>query len=125
MEEALDGGSKLEIYHSDQGCQFTSGDFVARLQAEEIKISWSGRKRCYDNILVERLWRTVKYEEVYLRAYCDGWEAEFSLARFLWRYCHARPHSSLGCRTPHEVYTEAEPSSSRPGLTMSGAQSVQ
>jgi putative transposase len=98
---------------------------VGKLQAEKIKISWSGRKRCYDNILVERLWRTVKYEEVYLRAYSDGWEAEISLARFLWRYCHVRPHSSLGGRTPHEVYTETEPCSSRPRLTMSGAGTVQ
>jgi putative transposase len=65
-------GRKPEIFHSDQGCQFTCADFVARLQMEEIKISWSGRKRCYDNILVERLWRTVKYEEVYLSAYSDG-----------------------------------------------------
>jgi putative transposase len=88
LEMALGGGRRPEIFHSDQGCQFTSGDFVARLQAEEIRISWSGRKRCYDNILVERLWRTVKYEEVYLRAYSDGWETEISLARFLWRYCH-------------------------------------
>jgi len=64
----------------DQGCQFTSGYFVARLQADGIKVSWSGRKRCYDNILVERLWRTVKYEEVYLHAYSDGWDAEISLA---------------------------------------------
>jgi putative transposase len=125
LEMALGGGHKPEIFHSDQGCQFTSGDFVARLQAEEIRISWSGRKRCYDNILVERLWRTVKYEEVYLRAYSDGWEAEISLARFLWRYCHVRPHSSLRGRTPHEVYTETEPCSSRPGLTMSGAGTVQ
>ena len=125
LEMALDGGRRPEIFHSDQGCQFTSGDFVARLQAEAIKISWSGRKRCYDNILVERLWRTVKYEEVYLRAYSDGWEAEISLARFLWRYCHVRPHSSLGGRTPHEVYTETEPCSSRPELTMSGAGTVQ
>ncbi|MFM7753044.1 MAG: IS3 family transposase, partial [Cyanobium sp.] len=78
LEMALEGGRKPGIFHSDQGCQFTSGDFVARLQAEEIKISWSGRKRCYDNILVERLWRTVKYEEVYLHAYSDGWEAEIS-----------------------------------------------
>ena len=122
---ALEGGRKPGIFHSDQGCQFTSSDFVAKLQDEKIKISWSGRKRCYDNILVERLWRTVKYEEVYLRAYTDGWEAEISLARFLWRYCHVRPHSSLGGRTPHEVYTETEPCSSRPGLTMSGAISVQ
>ena len=53
--------------------------------------------------------------EVYLHAYSDGWEAEISLARFLWRYCHVRPHSSLGGKTPHEVYTETEPCSSRPG----------
>ena len=59
---ALEGGRKSEIFHSDQGCQFTSSDFVARLQSEKIKISWSGRKRCYDNILVERLWRIVKCE---------------------------------------------------------------
>ena len=58
---ALAAGRKPKIVHSDQGCQFTSSDFVARLQAEKIKISWSGRRRCYDNILVERLWRTVKY----------------------------------------------------------------
>ena len=125
LEMALEGGRKPEIFHSDQGCQFTSSEFVARLQAEAVRISWSGRKRCYDNILVERLWRTVKYEEVYLRAYSDGWEAEISLARFLWRYCHVRPHSSLGGRTPHEVYTETEPCSSRLGLTMSGAGTVQ
>jgi putative transposase len=122
---ALEGERKPEIFHSDQGCQFTPIEFVARLQAEKIKIRWSGRKRCYDNILVERLWRTVKYEEVYLHAYSDGWEAEISLARFLWRYCHVGPHSSLGGRTPHEVYTETEPCSSRPELTMPGAGTVQ
>ena len=125
LEMALGGGRKPEIFHSDQGCQFTSSDFVARLQAEEIRISWSGRKRCYDNILVERLWRTVKYEEVYLHAYSDGWDAEISLARFLWRYCHVRPHSALGGRTPHEVYTEPESCSTRPGLTMSVTGTVQ
>jgi transposase InsO family protein len=125
LEMALEGDRKPEIFHSDQGCQFTSSVFLARLQAEAIKISWSGRKRCYDNILVERLWRTVKYEEVYLRAYSDGWEAEINLARFLWRYCHVRPHSSLGGRTPHEVYTQIEPCSSRLELTTSGARSVQ
>jgi putative transposase len=121
---ALGDGRQPEIFHSDQGCQFTSGDFVARLQAEEIRISWSGRKRCYDNIPVERLWRTVMHEEVCLRAYSNGREAEISLARFLWRYCHARLHSSLRGRTPHEVYTEAESYSFRPGLTMSGAGTV-
>ena len=125
LEMALAGDRKPEIFHSDQGCQFTSSDFVARLQAEKIKISWSGRKRCYDNILVERLWRTLKYEEVYLHAYNDGWEAEVNLARFLWRYCHVRPHSSLGGKTPQEVYNGIEPCSSRPELTMSGTRTVQ
>lgn len=118
LEMALEGGRRPEIFHSDQGCQFTSGDFVARLQAEAIKISWSGRKRCHDNILVERLWRTVRYEEVYLHAYSDGGEAEISPPRFLWRYCHARPHSSLGSRTPHEAYIEIESCFSCPELTM-------
>ena len=125
LEMSLECGRQPEIFHSDQGCQFTSGEFLARLQAKGIKISWSGRKRCYDNILVERLWRTVKYEEVYLHAYSDGWDAEISLARFLWRYCHVRPHSSLGGRTPYEVYTEIEPRSSRLELTMLGPRSVQ
>ena len=125
LEMALASGSRPEIFHSDQGCQFTSADFLGRLQAEDIKISWSGRRRCYDNILVERLWRTLKYEEVYLRAYSDGWDAEISLARFLWRYGHVRPHSSLGGKTPHEVYSCIENRSSRPGLTMSGAKTVQ
>ncbi|WP_233130005.1 integrase core domain-containing protein [Synechococcus sp. 1G10] len=122
---ALGNDRKPEIFHSDQGCQFTSTAFVGRLKEEEIEISWSGRRRCYDNILVERLWRTVKYEEVYLRAYSDGWEAEVSLAHFLWRYCHVSPHSALGGKTPQEIYTETEPCSSRPGLTMSEVVSVQ
>ena len=73
---------------------------------------------------MERLWLTVKYEEVYLRAYSDGWEAKISLAPFLWWHCHARPHSSLRGRTPHEVYNETECFSSRLELTMSGAGTV-
>jgi putative transposase len=122
---ALGEGRKPEMFHSDQGCQFTSSDFVAKLQAEKIKISWSGRKRCFDNILVERLWRTLKYEEVYLWAYSDGWEAETKLARFIWRYDHVRPHSALNGKTPHQVYSAIKPCSSRLGLTMSGPHSVQ
>jgi putative transposase len=90
LEMVLGSCRKTEVFHSDQGCQYTSSAFVSRLQSEKIKISWSGRKRCYENILVERLWRTVKHEEVYLRAYSDRWEAEISLARFLWRCLHAR-----------------------------------
>jgi putative transposase len=98
---------------------------VARLQTEEIKISWSGRKRCYDNILVERLWRTLKYEEVYLRAYSDGWEAGISLARFLWMCCHETPYSALGRKTPYAVYTETEHCPSRLELTTTGNKVVQ
>jgi len=118
LDMALGGGRKPRIFHSDQGVQFTSGDFVKRLREERIKISWSGRKRCFDNILVERLWRTVKYEEVYIRAYEDGWDAEVSLARFLWRYCHVRPHRSLGGRTPHMVYSAIATDQSRSELTI-------
>ena len=95
LEIALEGGRRPEIFHSDQGWQFTSSIFVAKLQTEAIQISWSGRKRCYDNILVERLWRTIKYEEVYLRAYSDGWEAEISLARFLWCMAMKDPTARL------------------------------
>ena len=95
------------------------------MQGEEIKISWSGRKRCYDDILVERLWRILKYEEVYLRAYRDSWEAEISLSRFPWRYCHVRPNSSLGGKTPYAVYIESEPSPSHLESTISGAKALQ
>jgi putative transposase len=125
LKIALERGRKPEVFHSDQGCPFTSSAFVARLKTEAIQSSWSGRKSCYNNIQVERLWRTVKYEEVYLRGYSDGWESEISLARILWNYCHGRPHSSLGDRTADEVYTETEPCSFRPGLTMSGAGTIQ
>jgi putative transposase len=125
LDMALGGGRKPRIFHSDQGVQFTSGDFVKRLREERIKISWSGRKRCFDNILVERLWRTVKYEEVYIRAYEDGWDAEVSLARFLWRYCHVRPHRSLGGRTPHMVYSAIATDPSRSELTITEPELVQ
>jgi putative transposase len=125
MERPLAGERKPEICHSDHGCQLFSGDFMARLQTEKVQISWSGRKRCYDKVLVELLCRKVKYEEVYLRACSDGWDAETSLARFLWRYCNVRPYSSLGGRTTHGVHSQIEPCSSRPGLTMSEAETVQ
>ena len=80
LEMALASGSSPEIIHCDQGCQFTSADFVGMPQAERIRISWSGRKRCYNNIMVERLWRTLKNWEVYPYAYRDGLEAVISLA---------------------------------------------
>ena len=106
LEMALASNFMPEIFYSDQGCQSTSTYFVCRLQGEDIKIIWSGRRRCYDTILVERLWRTVMYVEFYLRAFSNGWEAEISLARFLWRHAHVRPNSSLPpppCITPFFV----------------------
>ena len=66
------GSHKPESFHSDQGSQFTSSSFIERLKAEKFKISWLGRRRGYDNILVERLWYTLKHEEMYLGAYSDG-----------------------------------------------------
>jgi len=98
---------------------------MGRLQGEGIKISWSDQKRCHDNILVERMWRTFKYQKVYLHAYRDGWEAEINLAGSLWSYCYVGPHSSLGGRTQQKVYIGIEPCSSRPELTMSGARTDQ
>jgi putative transposase len=80
---AFSSGRRPQIFNSDQGCQFTSPDFLARMQVEEIKISWSGRKRCNDNIMVERLWRAHKYEDLYLGAYSDGWETAISFASIL------------------------------------------
>ena len=107
--EALDKAlsvSKPEIFNSDQGSQFTSEAFTGRLKEEGIQISMDGRGRAYDNIFVERLWRTVKYEEVYLHDYASLTEARESLERYFRFYNHARPHQSLGWRTPAETYFE-------------------
>ncbi len=103
LEEALSGG-RPEIFNSDQGSQFTAAAFTSRLEACGVAISMDGRGRALDNVFVERLWRSVKYEEVYLRDYADGWEAEDSLARYFRFYCDRRVHQSLGYRTPAEVY---------------------
>lgn len=103
LEEALSRGQP-EIFNSDQGSQFTAKSFTSRLEARGIAISMDGRGRALDNVFVERLWRTVKYEEVYLKDYADGWEAESSLRRYFRFYCHERVHQALGYRTPAEVY---------------------
>jgi len=96
--------SQPEIFNSDQGSQFTSLEWLKVLQAGGIAISMDGRGRCFDNIMVERLWRSVKYEEVYLKDYCDGWEAEDGLTNYFSFYNFERPHQSLSYRTPAEVY---------------------
>ena len=95
-----------EIFNSDQGSQFTSHAFTSRLEERGVSISMDGRGRAIDNVFVERLWRTVKYEEVYLKDYQDGWEAEDSLGAYFHFYSHERIHQALGYRTPAQVYTE-------------------
>ena len=96
--------SKPEIFNTDQGPQFTRVDFTGRLEDAGIKVSMDGRGRVYDNIFVERLWRSVKYEEVYLHDYQTVAEARTHLAAYFEFYNDERPHEALGYRTPHEVY---------------------
>jgi len=103
LEEAL-SISRPEIFNTDQGSQFTSVKFTGRLEACDVMISMDGRGRALDNVFIERLWRSVKYEEVYLREYADGWEAEERLSRYFRYYCEQRLHQSLGYRTPLAVY---------------------
>jgi putative transposase len=103
LDRAL-GMSQPEILNTDQGSQFTSAEFVGRLEAAGVKVSMDGRGRVFDNIFVERLWRTVKYEEVYLHGYESVREAQDSLARYFHFYNTERIHQSLGYQTPYEVY---------------------
>jgi len=103
LERAL-GVSQPEIFNSDQGCQFTSHEFTQRLEASGIRISRDGRGRFLDNIFIERLWRSVKYEEVYLHSYENVQEAKNSLAKYFRLYNTERLHQALGYKTPHEIY---------------------
>ena len=103
LEWALQGRTP-EIFNSDQGSQFTSQEFTQRLEQREVRISMDGRGRAMDNIFVERLWRSVKYEEVYLKDYRNVPEAMASLRNYFRFYNWERPHQSLGYRTPGEVY---------------------
>lgn len=96
--------NKPEIHNSDQGSQFTSIDYTSILKANEIKISMDGRGRCFDNIFTERLWRTVKYEEVYLKNYSSFSEAEESLNNYFNFYNNDRIHQALNYKTPAEIY---------------------
>jgi putative transposase len=106
--EALDhalGTGKPEIFNTDQGSQFTSRSFTGLLEAEGIMISMDGRGRVYDNIFVERLWRSVKYEEVYLREYETVREAVSNLRAYFGFYNQERLHQALGYKTPYQLYT--------------------
>jgi len=104
VEEALARHGKPEIFNTDQGSQFTSQDFTGLLLDNAIAISMDGRGAWRDNVFVERLWRSVKYEEVYLRAYDSVGEARASIGRYLDFYNRKRPHSSLDARTPDRAY---------------------
>jgi putative transposase len=104
LDEALSRNGKPEIFNTDQGSQFTSEAFTGRLKEEGIKISMDGRGRWRDNVFVERIWKSIKYEEVYLHAYASVHEARTSIGRYLQFYNSIRPHSSLKAQTPDQVY---------------------
>ena len=103
LEKALKY-AKPEIFNSDQGTQFTCEDFTGLLKKHQIKISMDSRGRAYDNIFVERLWRTVKYEEIYLKEYNNVREVKENLLRYFNFYNNDRPHQSLGYKKPKEIY---------------------
>jgi putative transposase len=109
VEEALAKHGKPEIFNTDQGSQFTSADFTGLLLDNKIKISMDGKGAWRDNVFVERLWRSVKYEEVYLKAYDSVGEARTSIGRYLDFYNRKRPHSSLDARTPDRAYFDHLP----------------
>ena len=109
LNEALARYGKPEIFNTDQGSQFTSLDFTAVLKGAEVTISMDGRGRCMDNIFIERLWRSLKYEAVYLHELSDGFAAERVIDDWLAFYNNERPHSALGGRTPAEAYRGEEP----------------
>jgi len=109
VEEALGRYGRPEIFNTDQGCQFTSAVFTGLLQAHDIRISMDGRGRWLDNVFIERLWKTVKYEEVYLRAYESVSDAKTALARYFDFYNARRPHTSLDRLTPDQIYFQALP----------------
>jgi putative transposase len=107
--EALDVALRRghpDIFNTDQGVQFTCSDFVGRLEQAKIQISMDGKGRCFDNIFVERLWRSVKYEEVYLHDYATVSEARAGLAWYFPFYNDERQHESLAYRTPGQVYSQ-------------------
>ena len=104
LEEAIARYGRPEIFNTDQGSQFTASDFMGRLKDNGIQISMDGKGCWRDNVFVERLWKSVKYEEVYLHAYESVSERHQGLATYLDFYNRRRPHSALDRRTPDDVY---------------------
>ena len=109
VEEAMANYGTPEIMNTDQGSQFTSQAFTGLLKENEIRISMDGKGAWRDNVFVERLWRSVKYEEVYLHAYDSVSSARAGLDRYFRFYSGRRPHSSLDRQTPDQVYFESLP----------------
>lgn len=109
VEEALAKYGQPEIFNTDQGSQFTSEDFTGLLLKNGVKISMDGKGAWRDNVFVERLWRTVKHDEVYIRAYDSVGDARSSIGSFLDFYNRKRPHSSLDRRTPDQAYFDNLP----------------
>ena len=111
LEEALARHGRPEIFNTDQGSQFTSHDFTSVLLKADIAISMDGKGSWRDNVFVERLWRSIKYEEIYLRAYDSVSDARASIGRYLTFYNGRRPHSSLDRQTPDQAYFNRLPQS--------------
>jgi putative transposase len=109
VEEAIQRHGRPEIFNTDQGCQFTSNEFVGLLQGHGIQVSMDGKGRWVDNVFVERLWKSMKYEEVYLHAYDSVSQARQGLQRYFTFYNERRPHSSLDGKTPDNVYFDSLP----------------
>ncbi len=104
LQEALARFGRPEIFNTDQGSQFTSSDFTEVLRAADVRISMDGRGRWMDNVFIERLWRSLKYECIYLHAFETGSELRAGLAKWIGYYNTRRPHSTLAGRTPDEAY---------------------
>ena len=106
LEEAMARFGRPEIFNTDQGSQFTSAAFTGTLAASGIKISMDGRGRWMDNVFIERLWRSLKYEDIYLKGYVDGREAKAGIASWMAFYNLHRPHQALANRTPMAVWRD-------------------
>lgn len=108
VQRAMAMHGRPEIFNTDQGSQFTSAAFTQPLLAAGVKLSMDGKGRCLDNVFVERLWRSLKYEEVYLKRYESVVDAHRQIGEYLRFYNELRPHSAHGRQTPAEVYRQPQ-----------------